>query len=132
MSKKTVKKERKPSLSKEEKARKDQLRKEIMGRFNDVTSMATLLADKKFYEYSGLLFKEAAGDFKHFAEDIAEVAKKIAEIRSEAKKLQKENGKIINIPKKENLWSPNENWIKNSFETSENRKIFVTSSICVI
>jgi hypothetical protein len=41
------------------------------------------------------------------------------------KKLQKENGKIINMPKKEELWSPNENWIKNSFGTDENRKIFV-------
>lgn len=41
------------------------------------------------------------------------------------KRLQQENGKIINMPKKEELWSPNENWIKNSFGTSENRKIFV-------
>lgn len=62
---------RKPSLSAEKAKRKSELKKELMGRFNDVTSMATLLVDKKFYEYSGLLFEEAAGDFKHFAKDIS-------------------------------------------------------------
>lgn len=68
---------RNPSLSSEKAKRKAELKKELMGRFNDVTSMATLLADKKFYEYSGLLFEEAAGDFKYFAKDISTSFSKI-------------------------------------------------------
>ena len=69
---------RKPSLTAEQVARKTQLKSELMGRLNDVTSMAALLADKKFYEYSGLLFKEAAGDFSHFAKEVGESFSKIA------------------------------------------------------
>ena len=71
-------KERKPSLTAEQKQRKAELKNKLFSRFNDVTSMATLLADKEFYEYSGLLFKEAAGDFAHFAKEITTSFKKIA------------------------------------------------------
>lgn len=69
---------RKPSLSAEKKSRKDELKNKLFGRFNDITSVATLLADKEFYEYSGLLFEEAAGDFAYFAKDISSSFKKIA------------------------------------------------------
>lgn len=41
------------------------------------------------------------------------------------KKLEADGGKVINMPKKENLWRPNDNWIKSAFGTEENRKIFV-------
>lgn len=41
------------------------------------------------------------------------------------KKLEADGGKVINMPKKENLWKPNDNWIKSAFGTEENRKIFV-------
>lgn len=61
---------RKPSLSKEEAARKAELRKKFTG-LNDITRMVTLLADKDFYEYSKLLFKEAYGDFKYFAKEMS-------------------------------------------------------------
>jgi hypothetical protein len=71
-------KERKPSLSAEKKKRKDELKNKLFNRFNDVTSAAALILDKEFYEYSSLLFEEAAGDFAYFAKDIASSFKKIA------------------------------------------------------
>ena len=40
------------------------------------------------------------------------------------KKLEKEGGKIINMPEKKNLWKPSDEWISNAFKEGENRKIF--------
>lgn len=69
---------RKPSLSADKKKRKDELKNKLFNRFNDVTSAAALLLDKEFYEYSGLLFEEAVGDFAYFKKEIASSFKKIA------------------------------------------------------
>ncbi len=74
-----VKNERQ-SLSKEEVARKTELRKKFFGQLNDITRIPTLLADKEFREYAGLVFKEAAGDFKYFSKELIEsVGEKIKE-----------------------------------------------------
>lgn len=40
------------------------------------------------------------------------------------KKLEAEGGKVINMPAKENLWKPSNEWISNAFKEGENRKIF--------
>ncbi len=68
------------SLSDEELNRKLELRKKFAGRFNDITNIPTLLADKEFREYAGLVFKEAAGDFKAFSKELIDnVGEKIKE-----------------------------------------------------
>jgi hypothetical protein len=54
-------------LSEEKQLRKQELRNKFLGVFNDVTNVAKALVDKEFYEYAGLVFEEAAGDFKKFA-----------------------------------------------------------------
>lgn len=54
-------------LSKKEIDRKSELRKKYLGVFNDVSSMVTLLADKEYMEYMGLIFKQAKGDFSNFS-----------------------------------------------------------------
>jgi len=41
------------------------------------------------------------------------------------KKLEAEGGRVINIPAKQNLWRPSNEWIANAFKEGENRKIFV-------
>lgn len=58
------------SLSDDELVRKKELRKKFMGALNDITRIPTLLADKEFREYAGLVFKEAAGDFKAFSKEL--------------------------------------------------------------
>jgi hypothetical protein len=113
-------KKRKFELTEEEKSEKAKLKSKLMNRFNDVTSMATLLADKDFYRYSKLLFKEAADNFDVFAKEISESFKKIAKedipllwdkLKSDsesvakikpAKELKSEQEKILNkyFPKK--------------------------------
>lgn len=68
------------SLSDEELNRKFELRKKFFGRLNDITNIPTLLADKEFREYAGLVFKEASGDFKAFSKELIDnVGEKIRE-----------------------------------------------------
>lgn len=77
-------KEEKPikqqSLTDAEQAEKLELRKKFLNRLNDITNIPTLLADKEFRRYAGLVFKEAAGDFKAFSKELIEyVGEKIKE-----------------------------------------------------
>ena len=58
---------KKYTLSTEEQKRKKQLKNKFFGTLNDVTRIATLLADPEFREYLGLVFKSAKGDLKSFA-----------------------------------------------------------------
>jgi GNAT superfamily N-acetyltransferase len=68
------------SLTDDELNRKLELRKKFAGRFNDITNIPTLLADKEFREYAGLVFKEATGDFKQFSKELIDnVGEKIKE-----------------------------------------------------
>lgn len=68
------------SLSDDERSRLRELSKKFRGQLNDVTRIPTLLADKEFREYAGLVFKEAAGDFKAFSKELIEhVGEKIKE-----------------------------------------------------
>lgn len=68
------------SLSESEAKRKLELRKKFAGQLNDITRIPTLLADKEFREYAGLVLKEAAGDFKQFSKELIEaVGEKIRE-----------------------------------------------------
>lgn len=68
-------------LSETEKADRAKLKNKFSGRFNDVTSMVTLLADKDFLKYGRLLAKEAAFDFTEFSkkaiEDLGDKVKPI-------------------------------------------------------
>jgi len=57
-------------LTEKEQKRKRELSKKLFGRFNDITSFAQLIADKEFYEFSGLVIKETKGDFNRFAKQI--------------------------------------------------------------
>lgn len=57
-------------LTEAEVQRKKELSRKYRNRFNDITSFAALIAEKEFYEYSGLVFKETAGEFKQFAKQI--------------------------------------------------------------
>jgi hypothetical protein len=69
--KKTFKKPDKPiSLTEVETARKLELRKKFSGTFNDITNIPTLLANKEFREYAGLVLKEMAGDFKIWSKEM--------------------------------------------------------------
>lgn len=65
-----AKKVKTQSLTDEELNRKLELRKKFSGYLNDITNIPTLLADKEFREYAGLVFKEAAGDFKAFSKEL--------------------------------------------------------------
>lgn len=67
---KEFKKPKKPILSDKEKARKKELLNKFLNRANDITNIATLIADKEFYEYAGLVFKETSGEFKEFAKSM--------------------------------------------------------------
>lgn len=68
------------SLSDAEAKRKLELRKKFAGQLNDITRIPTLLVDKEFREYAGLVLKEAAGDFKQFSKELIEsVGEKIRE-----------------------------------------------------
>lgn len=58
------------SLSDEKLQRKLELRKKFSGYLNDITNIPTLLANKEFREYAGLVFEEAAGDFKQFSKEL--------------------------------------------------------------
>lgn len=67
-------------LTDEEVKRKAELRKKFAGRFNDITSLVGMLADKDFMEYAGLIFKEAKGEFKDFSSQMVdELGDKIKE-----------------------------------------------------
>jgi hypothetical protein len=66
----------KPILTEKERARKKELANKFLNRFNDITGVAQLIADKEFYEYSGLVFKETAGEFAAFAKQIMATAGK--------------------------------------------------------
>ena len=121
-------KTRTPSLTAEQAARKAQLKSELMGRLNDVTSMAALLADKKFYEYSGLLFKEAAGDFSHFAKEVGESFSKIAkeDIPALWDKLKSENNVATDLENEKTaarLIKKLEDLQDDKYKVTEKRKI---------
>jgi hypothetical protein len=60
----------KSGLTESEQVRKKELKNKFFGRFNDVTSMVTILADPEFREYLGLMFKQAKGDFDNFSSAI--------------------------------------------------------------
>ncbi len=68
------------SLSEEKLARKEELAKEFRGRFNDITTILTTLADSKFREYASLIIEETAGDFAKFSKELIDnVGEKIKE-----------------------------------------------------
>lgn len=71
---KVTPKKRKPrlGLSESQKAEKAALAREFRGVFNDVTRIATLLADKKFMRYAKLVLLDTAGDFESFAVSMIE------------------------------------------------------------
>jgi len=78
-SKATFKKPDKPILTADEEARRVELRKKFSGTFRTGVPGKELF-DKEFYEYAGLIFKEAKGEFKQFAKTlIDEVGEKIRE-----------------------------------------------------
>lgn len=90
----------KSGLTEKEQVRKKELRNKFFGRFNDVTSIATMLADSEFREYLGLTFKAAKGDLANFSKQV------LKEIGDGAKKhmpnLFKEAEAIFNeVSKKE-------------------------------
>ena len=65
-------------LSDTEKADRAKLKQKFAGRFNDISSMATLLADKEFLKYGRLLAKEAAFDFTEFSKKaVADLGEKV-------------------------------------------------------
>jgi len=85
------------SLSDAEQKRRLELRGKYSGAFNDISRLVTLLAEKDFREYVGLVFKEAKGDFEYFAKQLVkEVGKGIKE---HIEKLWSDNGGIV--PEKE-------------------------------
>lgn len=67
---KPAKETRKPILSEKEQTRKKELRNKFFGTLNDVTRIATMLADPEFREYLKLTMKEAKGEFSEFAKEI--------------------------------------------------------------
>lgn len=109
-------------LSAKEKLDKDKLKQKFSGRFNDVTSMLTLLGDKDFLKYGKLLGKEATYDFTEFSkkaiEDLGEKVKPILEqwfdltkkeVKSDLEKLiEREKDLSKRIDKKENTPYVNE------------------------
>ena len=64
---KRINSKKKYTLSTEEQKRKKQLRNKFFGTLNDVSRIATLLADPEFREYLALVFKSAKGDLQNFA-----------------------------------------------------------------
>jgi len=60
----------KSGLTETEQKRKKELKNKFFGRLNDVTSIATMLADGEFREYLGLTFKAAKGDLANFSKQI--------------------------------------------------------------
>ena len=97
--KESVKTERKKmGLTKAELIEKDELRKKLLsGRFNDIQSIAALLAEKDFYRYTKLVLKEALGDFESFSKQLIEdFSESIKEhIPSIYEKLKSEENKVI-------------------------------------
>ena len=63
-------KKSKTTLSPEKAQRKAELKAEVLGRYNDITTFITILGDKEAMEYTKLAFEEAKGNFKIFAKDI--------------------------------------------------------------
>lgn len=59
-------------LTEQQQQEKAELAKQFRGVFNDVTRIATLLADKKFMRYAKLVFLDTAGDFETFAKNMIE------------------------------------------------------------
>lgn len=86
----SIPKEKKASLSPEKSARKSELSKKYRGALNDVSRVITLIAEKDFREYAGLVLEEAAGDFKTFSKEMINNVGK--EIREHLPKLYKELG----------------------------------------
>jgi hypothetical protein len=71
---------RKGSLSEDKAKRLKELRKTFSGQLNDVTRIPTLLANKEFREYAGLVFEDTLGDFKAFSKELIDnVGEKIKE-----------------------------------------------------
>lgn len=68
--KKEISTKDKSGLTEKEQSRKKELRNKFFGRLNDVTSVATMLADKEFREYLGLTFKAAKGDLTNFSKQV--------------------------------------------------------------
>ncbi len=98
--KKEISSKDKSGLTEKEQVRKKELRNKFFGRLNDVTSIATMLADSEFREYLGLTFKAVKGDLSNFSKQI------LKEIGDGAKKhmpnLFKEAEAIFNeVSKKE-------------------------------
>lgn len=74
--------------------RRQELRNKFLPRFNDITSMVTLLADKEFIEYGKILIQDGATDFKSFAnEAVKELGVKVKPIL--AKWYQKASGQSV-------------------------------------
>lgn len=68
------------SLSSEKLERKKELSKKYRNSLNDVGRVVTLIGEKEFREYAGLVLEEAAGDFRIFAKEmINNVGKQITE-----------------------------------------------------
>lgn len=68
-------------LTEAEVKRKQELRKEFLGMFNDITNIPALLLNKKFIEYGKLVAKETAFDFAEFSKRaIDELGEKVKPI----------------------------------------------------
>lgn len=67
-------------LTQEELSRKKELGSKYRGAFNDISRIVTLLGEKDFRDYAGLILKEAKGDFENFAKELIDnVGEKIRE-----------------------------------------------------
>lgn len=101
-------------LSDQEISRKKELSAKYRGIFNDVTNVAKAVIEKEFYEYAGLVLKEAAGDFAEFSKEMVRsvgkgISKRLPEIYKEVSGkdapkeaygvIRNEEGKLV-VPKK--------------------------------
>lgn len=74
--------------------RRQELKNKFLPRFNDITSMVTLLADKEFIEYGKILIEDGATDFTSFAKEaVKELGVKVKPIL--AKWYQKASGQDV-------------------------------------
>lgn len=102
--KKQLANKNKSGLTPREQTRKKELTNKFFGRFNDITSVATMLADPEFREYLGLTFKQVKGDIKNFSNKIINelgkgAEKHLDELFNEAQKAKTKSEQNITIGK---------------------------------
>ncbi len=117
---KQIKSKNKAGLTINEQKRKKELSNKFFGRLNDVTSFATLVADKDFREYLGLTFKQAKGDLEYFTKKILKeigkgAEKHLPELFKVGSEIQSEKTDVIKISEDGKITIPKsilENFIK--------------------